>query len=232
MPLLPEGGTPAHLLFTAHSIPVAMARSGPYEGQLREACRLVAEAVGHPQWQLAFQSRSGSPSQPWLEPSVESVLRAIAAESSVRDIVIMPIGFLHDHMEVVFDLDVGVRELCEELGLTMVRAATPGLHPRFVQMIRELILERTSPGTERLALGRRPSARRPLAAGMPAGVLPMKSQFHPEALPEFLLLLRVERFKLLDVVIGGSQGGPEAGIEGGPLMPHLGLVAVDLGDVG
>ena len=106
-----------------------------------------------PQWQLAFQSRSGPPSQPWLEPDVESAVRAIAAKGEVREVVIVPIGFLHEHMEVIFDLDVEIRELCEELNLTMVRAETPGLHPRFVQMIRELILERTSPGSPRLALG-------------------------------------------------------------------------------
>jgi ferrochelatase len=143
----------ANLLFTAHSIPAAMASTGPYEVQLRESCRLVADALGRAQWQLAFQSRSGPPSQPWLEPDVESTLRAIAAGGGSRDVVVVPIGFLHDHMEVVFDLDIEVGELCEELGLTMTRAATPGLHPRFITMIRELIFERTCPGTERLARG-------------------------------------------------------------------------------
>jgi ferrochelatase len=143
----------ANLLFTAHSIPVAMASTGPYEAQLRESCRLVAETLGRSQWQLAFQSRSGPPSQPWLEPDVESTLRAIATGGGSRDVIVVPIGFLHDHMEVVFDLDVEVSEFCEELGLTMMRASTPGLHPRFVTMIRELILERTCPGTERPALG-------------------------------------------------------------------------------
>jgi ferrochelatase len=146
----------SHLVFTAHSIPVAMAGTGPYEAQLREACRLVALPFGHSgrsEWQLGFQSRSGPPSQPWLEPDIESILRAIAEKGGSRDLIIVPIGFLHDHMEVIFDLDVEVRDLCEELGLTMVRAATPGLHPRFIRMIRELILERTCPGTERFALG-------------------------------------------------------------------------------
>jgi ferrochelatase len=143
----------APLIFTAHSIPLAMAKSGPYEAQLREACRLVANAVPRPNWQLAFQSRSGPPKQPWLEPDVESAVRAIAAQGDSREVVIMPIGFLHEHVEVVFDLDVEVYELCEELNLRMVRAETPGLHPRFVQMVRELILERTSPGSPRLALG-------------------------------------------------------------------------------
>ena len=143
----------AALVFSTHSIPVAMAQSGPYEAQLREACRLVAAAIPSPQWTLAFQSRSGPPSQPWLEPTVESVVRAIAAKGEIRELVIVPIGFLHEHIEVIFDLDVEVFGLCEELNLTMVRAETPGLHPRFVQMVRELIIERTSPGSPRLALG-------------------------------------------------------------------------------
>jgi ferrochelatase len=143
----------APLIFTAHSIPVAMANSGPYESQLREACRLVADAVARSNWQLAFQSRSGPPAQPWLGPDVESTVRAVAAKGDVRAVLIVPIGFLHDHMEVVFDLDVEMQELCEALNLTMVRAETPGLHPRFVQMIRELIVERTNPGSPRLALG-------------------------------------------------------------------------------
>ncbi len=170
----------AALIFTAHSIPIAMAESGPYEAQLRESCRLVAERLGTcgvgvspadaagtaaPQkvvtgnaplkagWQLAYQSRSGPPSQPWLEPNVASVVRTIAEAGDVREVVIAPIGFLHDHMEVVFDLDVELRELCQSLDLTMVRAETPGRHPRFVRMIRELILERTEPGSPRLALG-------------------------------------------------------------------------------
>ena len=143
----------AALIFTAHSIPLVMAKSGPYEAQLGEACRLVAERLGNAGWQLAYQSRSGPPSQPWLGPDVESAVRAIAATGDVRELVICPIGFLHDHMEVVFDLDVEIHELCEALNLTMIRAQTPGLHPRFVQMIRELILERTNPGSPRLALG-------------------------------------------------------------------------------
>ena len=142
----------APVIFTAHSIPVAMASTGPYEAQLRETCRLVADAVARPQWQLAFQSRSGPPSQPWLGPDVESAVRAVAAKGHA-EVVIVPIGFLHEHIEVVYDLDVEIRELCRALKLAMVRAATPGLHPRFVQMVRELILERTNRGSPRLALG-------------------------------------------------------------------------------
>ena len=148
-----DGRDKAALIFTAHSIPLAMAKSSPYQEQLGEACRLVADAIARPTWQLAFQSRSGPPSQPWLEPDVKAVVRAVAAQGDVREVVIVPIGFLHDHMEVIFDLDVELFELCEELKLTMVRAETPGLHSRFVQMIRELIIERTNPGSPRLALG-------------------------------------------------------------------------------
>ena len=143
----------APLIFTAHSIPVAMAASAPYEKQLREACRLVADAVPHVNWQLAFQSRSGPPSQPWLAPDIASTVREIASAGDVPDIVVVPIGFLHEHIEVIFDLDIELQKLCERLGLTMVRAETPGLHLRFVEMIRELILERANPGSPRLALG-------------------------------------------------------------------------------
>ena len=105
----------APLIFTAHSIPVAMAKSGPYEAQLREACRLVADAVPHPQLATGLPEPQRPASQPWLEPDVESAVRAIAAEGDVREVVIVPIGFLHDHMEVVFDLDVEIHELCEDI---------------------------------------------------------------------------------------------------------------------
>jgi ferrochelatase len=130
------------LLFAAHSIPIAMAETSAYESQLREACRLVAETVGHSEWQLAFQSRSGPPSQPWLEPDISDYLRDLA-EAGVREVVVSPIGFVSDHMEVVYDLDVEAAELARDLGLRMRRAGTPGTHPAFVSMIRELILERT-----------------------------------------------------------------------------------------
>jgi ferrochelatase len=129
----------AALLFTAHSIPLAMAQTSRYEAQLRDACRLVAEGVGHAEWSLVYQSRSGPPSQPWLEPDIGDALRSLRG---VKDIVVAPIGFISDHMEVVYDLDTEARALCAELGLNMVRAGTVGTHPAFVSMIRELVLER------------------------------------------------------------------------------------------
>jgi protoporphyrin/coproporphyrin ferrochelatase len=127
------------LLFTAHSIPLAMALTSRYEQQLREACRLVAAGVGRAEWSLVYQSRSGPPSQPWLEPDIGDALRGLSA---VREVVIAPIGFISDHMEIVYDLDTEARGICAELGLNMVRAGTVGTHPAFVSMIRELVLER------------------------------------------------------------------------------------------
>lgn len=150
---LPTGkGDRARLVFTAHSIPVAMAQNCRYEPQLREASRLVAERVGHAGgWDLVYQSRSGPPSQPWLEPDINDHLRAIAAEG-VREVVVAPIGFVSDHLEVLYDLDTEAKQLAGELGMKLVRAATVGCHPRFVRMIRELIVERME-GGERLAVG-------------------------------------------------------------------------------
>lgn len=142
----------ARLIFTAHSIPAAMAASSPYESQLREACRLVAERLGRTDWDLAYQNRSGPPSQPWLGPDIRDHLRALAAAGEVRDLVIAPIGFLCEHMEIVYDLDIEAAELCEELGLNMVRSGVVGCHPRFVRMIRELVQERLDENAPRLAL--------------------------------------------------------------------------------
>jgi ferrochelatase len=143
----------AKLIFTAHSIPQAMAANCRYEQQLREASRLVAEGLSRQDWTLVYQSRSGPPQQPWLEPDVGDFIETRHKESSIRDAVIIPIGFISDHLEVLFDLDTEVRQLCERLGINMVRAATVGTHPRFVRMIRELIEERMSDSPRRLALG-------------------------------------------------------------------------------
>lgn len=140
------------LVFTAHSIPESMARTSAYERQLREASRLVAGAVGHPQWDLVYQSRSGPPSQPWLAPDICDHLRSLAARG-VTDVVVAPVGFLSDHVEVLYDLDIEARAVAQSLGLSLVRAPTVGVHPAFVGMIRELLVERLHEGTERRALG-------------------------------------------------------------------------------
>jgi ferrochelatase len=132
-----------------------MAAGCDYAAQLQEAARLTAEAAGIPRWQLVYQSRSGPPAQPWLEPDVGDALRALKQEG-VPAVIIAPIGFISDHMEVLYDLDREARELCQELDLPMVRAATPGTHPLFVQMLGELIRERIDPATPRRAIGNRP----------------------------------------------------------------------------
>ena len=131
----------SHVAFTAHSIPRSMAENCDYEQQLLETSRIVAEAAGTPHWQLVFQSRSGPPTQPWLEPDIYGHLERLK-EQAVADVVIAPIGFVSDHMEVVYDLDTEARKLCEELGLNMVRAATVGTHQAFISMIRDLILRK------------------------------------------------------------------------------------------
>ena len=140
------------IAFSAHSIPVAMASGCGYELQLRESCRLVAEAFPQLPWRLVYQSRSGPPTQPWLEPDVCTYLRELKEQSDVTDVVLVPIGFISDHIEVLFDLDTDARDVCTEIGVNMVRAKTVGTHPRFVRMIRELILERMH-GAEKLSLG-------------------------------------------------------------------------------
>jgi ferrochelatase len=146
-------GSDAELIFTAHSIPLAMAETCQYETQLKEVCRLVAEACGVDRWQLAYQSRSGPPHQPWLEPDILDVLQSRASAGDGSPMVIAPIGFLSDHMEVLFDLDEEARQSCAELGLSYVRAATVGVHPEFIRMICDLVEERLEPGSPRPVLG-------------------------------------------------------------------------------
>lgn len=147
---------PIHLIYTAHSIPLAMAESCRYEAQLREVAELASQALGISDWKLVFQSRSGPPSQPWLEPDVCSYLRELSSRGH-RRVVIAPIGFLSDHMEVMFDLDTEARAVCDELGITMVRASTVGTQPRFIRMIRELIQERLDPIGRRATVGTQPA---------------------------------------------------------------------------
>jgi ferrochelatase len=141
------------LVFTAHSIPTAKAERCRYADQLEETARLVAEAVGVADHAVVYQSRSGPPHVPWLEPDVGDHLRVLAARGAI-DAVVSPIGFVSDHLEVLYDLDVEAVELGEELGIDVVRAGTAGTHPAFVSMIRELIEERLDEGTAKRAAGR------------------------------------------------------------------------------
>jgi len=138
---LNQVGSDAQLVFTAHSIPESMAANCDYAMQLAETSGLIARELEIANWQLVYQSRSGSPMQPWLGPDVCEHLRTLAAEG-VKEIVVAPIGFVSDHMEIVYDLDVEARKLAQEIGMNLVRASTAGTHPAFVRMIRELMLER------------------------------------------------------------------------------------------
>jgi len=141
------------IVYTAHSIPVSIANSCDYVQQLEEVRRLVSGALGQKNDVLVYQSRSGAPGQPWLEPDILDYLRRVKARNLASAVVLAPISFLSDHMEVLYDLDIEARQLCDSLGLPMTRAKTVGVHPKFVGMIRELIVERMNPGSERRALG-------------------------------------------------------------------------------
>ena len=140
------------IVFTAHSIPLSMAGGCPYVEQLEESSRLVMESFLHLPHVLVYQSRSGPPTQPWLEPDICDYLQQVKDEGQHDSVVIVPIGFISDHMEVLFDLDTEARDLCEEIGLPMVRAGTAGTHPKFIGMIRDLIAERVA-GDARKAVG-------------------------------------------------------------------------------
>jgi ferrochelatase len=164
------------IAFTAHSIPLSMAENCSYQAQLLETCRLVAAGASHARWRLVFQSRSGPPAQPWLEPDICDYLRELK-EAGTEDVVIAPIGFISDHMEVIYDLDTEARALCGKIGMNMVRASTVGAHPTFVKMIRELILERTVPDYPKHFAGTRgashdvcPADCCLMSAGRPASV--------------------------------------------------------------
>ena len=158
--LPPDGVT--RLVFTAHSVPMsAAAASGPngdrYVAQLRETAGLVADAVAQGLgWDLVWQSRSGPPHVPWLEPDINDHLSALAAEG-VSGVAVSPVGFISDHLEVLWDLDEEARLTAQRLGLRFARAATPGTDPRFVAMIRELVQERLDPRLPRRHLGTIPT---------------------------------------------------------------------------
>jgi ferrochelatase len=159
------GGSEAvHLVFTAHSIPVSMAESSPYVRQLKEASARVAENCGIGNWTLVYQSRSGPPSQPWLAPDICDHLREQHA-AGVRSVIVCPIGFLSDHMEVLYDLDTEARALCDQIGLKMVRAGTAGSHPRLISMVRDLVLNgRATPVLAHCEPGCCPAPQRPRPA--------------------------------------------------------------------
>jgi protoporphyrin/coproporphyrin ferrochelatase len=141
------------IVYTAHSLPLSMAQTSDYVRQLEEVRKIVSARLGVANNALVYQSRSGAPGQPWLEPDILDHLREVKARTLASAVVLAPIGFVSDHMEVLYDLDIEARQLCDTLALPMVRAKTVGVHPKFIGMIRELMLERTYPEVERRALG-------------------------------------------------------------------------------
>jgi protoporphyrin/coproporphyrin ferrochelatase len=129
----------ARLVFTAHSIPVPMAQQFPYEAQLRASAALIAAAAGRQDWALVYQSRSGRPGDPWLEPDVCDYLKSERA-NGLDAVVLCPVGFLCDHVEVLYDLDVEAAEVCRESGIDMARAESVNAHPRFIDALAEAVL--------------------------------------------------------------------------------------------
>ena len=145
----------APVLYTAHSVPSWMAESSDYEKQLLETARLVHEAAEGNPWKLVYQSRSGPSSVPWLGPDISEALKDLA-HSGAHTVILAPIGFISDHMEVQYDLDIRAKEVARELGVILIRASTAGTHPAFVAGIRELIEERLVPIAERKVIGKIP----------------------------------------------------------------------------
>lgn len=132
------------LVFTAHSIPTAMCSAKTYVQQVEEGARLVAAQLGHEWWSVAYQSRSGDPRTPWLEPDISVVLQKLATEGA-RNVVVSPIGFVCDHIEVLYDLDMEAKRIASQLGLTMFRASTVNDHPTFIRMMEDVVRKMVNP---------------------------------------------------------------------------------------
>jgi len=126
------------LIFTAHSLPVAMAARSPYVQQLEQSAAMIASRLGHSLWSLAYQSRSGKPSDPWLEPDIGVAIRKLASDGH-KYVAVAPVGFVSDHLEVLYDLDIEARRIAADRGVNLVRASCPNDHPAFVQMMAEVI---------------------------------------------------------------------------------------------
>ncbi len=134
----PDRRAKTALVFTTHSIPKTMAGVSSYVSQFTEAARSVAERIGHPHWSVAYQSRSGSPREPWLEPDICNLLRGLVKDG-LGDVVVVPIGFVCDHVEVLYDLDVEAQRVAAEFGIHLHRAPTANDHPYFIAMLADLV---------------------------------------------------------------------------------------------
>jgi ferrochelatase len=130
----------ARLVFTAHSIPTGMAHAETYQRQLHESARAVAQRLNTTDWAMVYQSRSGRPQDPWLEPDVNDYLREARAKEQLEAAILVPIGFVCDHVEVLYDLDVEAKATCEEVGIVMARAAAVNDHPRFIDAMADAVI--------------------------------------------------------------------------------------------
>ncbi|MFA9408513.1 MAG: ferrochelatase [Candidatus Dadabacteria bacterium] len=126
------------ILFTAHSIPVPMAEASPYVEQLTTTARLIAEKLNYDNWRLVYQSRSGRPTDPWLEPDVCDVIEEISKEG-VKNVIAQPIGFICDHIEVLFDIGVEAQETSDEVGIKLYRANTVNDDPKFIEAMADVV---------------------------------------------------------------------------------------------
>ena len=139
--LAPEKKESTPLIFTAHSLPLAMAARSPYVEQLDTSARMIAKKLNHHHWALAYQSRSSKPTEPWLEPDIGAAIRQLA-EKGVRELIVAPIGFVCDHVEVLYDLDIEAKKIADNLNVRMIRASCPNDHPTFIQMMADVIQAR------------------------------------------------------------------------------------------
>ncbi|HEY1233145.1 MAG TPA: ferrochelatase [Candidatus Binatia bacterium] len=146
LPIERRHSTP--IVFSAHSLPVAMAARSPYEAQLRDTARLIAKSLNSSQWLIAYQSRSGRPTDPWLEPDIENIIRKLAAEGH-NAVVVAPIGFVSDHVEVLYDLDIEARKIAEDLRMQFHRVACPNDDPTFIRMIADVIAQQLNRSEDR-----------------------------------------------------------------------------------
>jgi ferrochelatase len=137
-PIPIERRASAPLVFTAHSVPTALPSTPRYVQQIEAGARLVAEQLQRTHWSVAYQSRSGDPRTPWLEPDIGVVLQQLAAQGA-HEVVVSPIGFVCDHIEVLYDLDTEARKIAMQQHLHMVRAGTVNDHPLFIQMMADVV---------------------------------------------------------------------------------------------
>ena len=136
LPAIEQDSKP--LIFTAHSLPLPMAARSPYVEELQTTARLIAKNLDHSRWSMAYQSRSGKPADPWLEPDIGQSIRDLAAKGA-KQIIVAPIGFVCDHVEVLYDLDIEAKKIADDLGVTFIRVSCPNDHPTFIRMMGDVI---------------------------------------------------------------------------------------------